>query len=26
VQITGQDRGGVQCRKFVTGTNSLAPK
>ena len=26
VQIEGQDGGGVQCRKFVTGTNSLAPK
>jgi len=26
VQITGRDRGGVQCRKFVNGTNSLAPK
>ena len=26
VQIKGQDGDGVQCRKFVTGTNSLAPK
>ena len=25
-QITDQDLGGVLCRKFVTGTNSLAPK
>jgi hypothetical protein len=24
VQITDQDRGGVQCRKFVKRTNSLA--
>ena len=26
VQITFQGRGGVFCRKFVTGTNSLAQK